>query len=491
MPNKFSKFISSKLQSSLFKNSLWGVMSNIFQNILFSIFFIVVARRYTTEDFANYIIANTLYSFVVGFSSLGLGQWFIREMINTEDKHKLIDKFFRIQLIVGVIFYVINVALAYSLYDSSLVRALSVFIGINVIFDNIIYVIKFINIAEGEQRKTFVILTAEAVLKFLIACLLFVYTIPIVYLSVFLILLRVISLNLFIKFGSSGMFNLRHILSVKVSLKEVKSIVGANWAFIVIGSISVVYWRIGNILVSKILTLIDVANYEVSYKLFSMAEILPVIVSTSIYPLLLRSFKNGIKDMQGVYKKAFIVYGLYGLLAFTFVYSFSDFFIPLLFGEKYTGTPLYCKEMFLTILIFPTALLQANVLVTMKLEKIDMWCNIASLVISVTLSAIGFYFFKSLSVVNYAIFFSFLAFHIIQDIILIQRKITGIAHVLGFYIISSGIVAGYYFLCKEVNQIYAFFIFWGVLAIAAVAVFITLKKKGIAISLENKAIHTN
>ena len=90
MPNKISKFISSKLQSSLFKNSLWGVMSNIFQNILFSVFFIVVARRYTTEDFANYIIANTLYSFVVGFSSLGLGQWFIREMINTDDKHKLI-----------------------------------------------------------------------------------------------------------------------------------------------------------------------------------------------------------------------------------------------------------------------------------------------------------------------------------------------------------------------------------------------------------------
>jgi O-antigen/teichoic acid export membrane protein len=483
MMNKLVSSVSSKFKSNLFKNSLWGVLSNVFQNILFSVFFIVIAREYSTDDFAHYIIANTLYAFVVGFASLGLGQWFIRELINTENKDELIDKFFKIQLYIGFIFYAVNVGLAFTLYESQLIRSLSLLIGINVIFDNFIYVIKFINIARYEQRKTFVILTVEAVLKFLIACILLIHPISIVYLALLLILLRVITLNLFIKFGSSNTINLRHILSVKVSFSEVKKIIGDNWAFVIIGSISVIYWTIGNLLVSKILALRDVANYEVSYKLFSMAEILPVIVSTSIYPLLINAFKDGVHQMHGVYKKAFLVYGLYGLLAFTFIYSYADLVIPFLFGEKYIETPRYCKEMFLTILIFPTALLQANVLVTMKLEKLDMWCNIVSLAVSLLLCGIGFYYFKTLSVVNYAIFFSFLAFHIIQDVVLIKRKITTIAHVLTFYLCSSCIVAGYYLLAEQFNKEWLFFIFWGMAGVAALGIFFILKRNNKALTV--------
>ncbi|MEO7045366.1 MAG: oligosaccharide flippase family protein [Ferruginibacter sp.] len=460
MPNKIFSFFSGKFKTNLFKNSFWGIFSNVFQNILFSIFFIVLARQYSTEDFANYIIANTLYSFVVGFSSLGLGHWFVRELLHTEDRASLTDKFFKTQLYIGVIFYAVNIILAYSLYTSPLVRNLSLLIGINVIFDNIIYVIRFINVAEFEQKKTFIILIVEAVLKFLIACVLFVYPIPIIYLSVLLIILRLITLNLFIRIGSSNTIHIRQILKVKVSWKEIKEMIGSNWSFVVIGSISVVYWRIGNILISKILTLADVANYEVSYKLFSMAEILPVIVSTTIYPTLINSLKEGGNKLSDIYNKAFIGYSLFGLLAFTFVFSFSDWLIPLLFGAKYVGTALYCKEMFLTILIFPTAVFQANILLTLKLEKLDMWCNIASLVINIALCFIGLHFIKSLSVINYAIFFSFIVFHAVQDIVLIKRKITTVQKVLAFYITCFALVAFYYFMSLKINGMYLFFIFW-------------------------------
>ncbi len=458
--NKIFNFFASKFKSDVFKNSFWGIFSNVFQNILFSIFFIVLARQYSKEDFANYIIANTLYSFVVGFSSLGLGHWFVRELLHTDDKVSLTNKFFKIQFFIGVIFYGVNIILAYSLYSSSLVRNLSLLIGINVIFDNIIYVIRFVNVAEFEQKKTFIILTVEAVLKFLIACVLFFYPISIIYLSVLLIILRLITLNLFIKIGSSDSIHIKQILRVKVSWNEIKNMIGANWSFVVIGSISVVYWRIGNILISKILELTDVANYEVSYKLFSMAEILPVIVSTTIYPTLINSYKEGKSKLSEMYNKAFIGYSVFGLLAFTFIFSFSDWLIPLLFGAKYVATSLYCKEMFLTILIFPTAVFQANILLTLKLEKLDMWCNIASLVVNVALCLIGLHFIKSVSVINYAIFISFIVFHTVQDIVLIKNKITTLQKVLTFYFACFAIVALYYFASQKMNGMVLFVCFW-------------------------------
>src|SRR6188768_2787340 len=109
MLNKIRQQVTGKLQTKLFANSAWGVFSSIFQNILFSIFFIVIARKYNTSDFGNYIIANTLYGFIVGFSALGLGYWFIREFIITEDKKRLVNKFFKIQLLAGFIFYFANI----------------------------------------------------------------------------------------------------------------------------------------------------------------------------------------------------------------------------------------------------------------------------------------------------------------------------------------------------------------------------------------------
>lgn len=485
MLNKLTASLSDKLKSKLFTNSAWGILSNIIQNVLLSIFFIVIARKYNTDDFGNYIIANTLYGFVVAFSTLGLGYWFVRELKHADDKKVLVRKFFKIQLYSGILFYFVNVIMAYVIYDSQLVRSLSILIGINVIFDNIIYVIKFINVAESEQKKSFVILTIEAVLKFLVAGLLFIYTIPIIYLSLFLIVLRLISLNLFIRYGSNNIIKLREILFSKISRAEVKQIIASNWSFMIIGSISVIYWKIGTILVSKILTLADVANYEISYKLFSMGYILPIIVSTSIYPLLIDAYKISKEKMSKLYHNAFLGYALYGLLAYTFIYSFADDVIPWLFGNKYPGTSFYCKEMFLTMITFPTVFLQANVLITMKLEKLDMLCNAVSLVLNVAFCIVGFvYFQKSLSVVNYAIFFSFTAFHLIQDVVLIRKGVTTIMHVLGFYIVCAAIVFFYYFLADKFNKEYMFFIFWAILIFIAGAIFMANKKRQMVITGE-------
>ena len=476
LPN-IRTYLQGLFKTTLFKNSLWGVISNVLQNVLFSVFFIVLARQYAKDDFANYVIANTVYGFILGFSSLGLGHWFIRELVNTENKKELTDKFFKIQLYSGFLFYLVNIIMAFSLYESSLVRNLSVLIGINIIFDNIINVIKYINIAKLEQRKSFMVLTIEAFLKFLLACVLFIYPIHILYLSFFLIVLRLITLNLFLRIGSSQDVSLQRILSVRIPFREVMKLVAANWSFIIIGSISVIYWRIGSIQVSKVLTLSDVANYEISFKLFSIAYLLPVIVASTVYPMLLNAHKQGLAEMKKVYHRAFLGFMIYGLCSYMFVYSFADDLVPWLFGDKYAGTPQYCKEMFLSILIFPTLFLQANVLITMKLEKLDMLCNIVSLVLNVTLCAVGFYYMKSLSVVNYAIFLSFLAFHFIQDVVLIRKKVSGLPEVLGYYGISAILLFGYQYLCTIIQKEYLFFIFWAILALAGLIFYLNWRKR--------------
>src|SRR5688572_8397610 len=396
MKKKLMQHTVSLFKSRLIKNSFWGIAANGLQSVLLSLFFVIVARKYTTGQFAFFLIANTIYQFLAAFSTLGLGQWFTREIVNITDQKELVSRFLKMQLFSGAFFYVINIIVAFALYQDELLRSLIVLLGINIIFDNIIYAIKSLNVAEFKQNKTFIILIIDSVLKFAIGCALFIYPFSIITLSVLLIIVRFITLNFFLGFGSS--VSLGSLWRYPLSWKEVRAIVFANWPFIIIGSVAMAYWRISNIIISKTLPLTDVAHFEISFRVFSIAQILPLIVSMSVFPALVQQFKTGtIQDFRNYYSKVFNYYLLFGLFAYTFIFSFADTLIPWAFGSAYNGTGAFTKEMFLTILIFPTALLQANVLVAMKMERADMWINVTSLVLNVVFCFVGFMFVKNLT----------------------------------------------------------------------------------------------
>lgn len=467
--NKFSRLF----KNSIFNNSLWGIFAQFSQSVFLSLFFVIVARQYSTTDFANYILVTVLFQLVIAFSTLGLSQWFVREIISETDQTVILNKFFKIQFLLGVAFYFINIGLAYALYDDDYIRFLSIIYGVNVVFDNLINAIKCVNIANGEQKKTFIILTLEAFLKLIIGCLLFVYPFSITWLTVALIVVRLITLNLFLTFGSSNFINIFSILKYKIDLKDLKKLILANWAFIIIGGVSMINWRVSTIIISKLLTVVDVANYEISYKLFSIAQILPIIISTSVFPKLIKLFGNKNQlEFNHFYRNMHLLYLGFGLLSYTFIFSFGDLILPIAFGEKYIAASGYTKEMFLTMLVFPTALLQANVLVAMNREKLDMYFNVIILIVNVSLCFIGLNFIKSLSVVNYSIFIAFIIFHLCQDVVLIRSKIASVKDTIEFYIIGATAVALFVYGSQIASPISVFIIFW---LVAAVGFFLKFK----------------
>jgi O-antigen/teichoic acid export membrane protein len=473
--NKLINRLQQLSSSVVFKNSIWGIGANILQNVLMSIFFIIVARQYSTVDFAGYLVANSLYQLLIGFSTLGLTQWFIREIVLVNDKQDLVNRFLKMQSVFGVIFYIINVIAVYALYDSRQIHLLALLFGMNIIFDNIIYGIKALNVAGFQQKKTFKILMIESVLKFLCACLLFILPFSIITFTALLIAVRVITLNLFISIGSASSLSIKSILRANVLLKDVKALIKANWVFVFIGSITIIYWRSASLIISKMLTLADVANYEIPYKLFCIALIVPTIISSSVFPRMVNLFGSGkTEQVKKEYHKYFFYYFLFGLMAYTFMFSFSDFLVPLIFGSAYTATAIYTKQMFLTILVFPTVYLQANMLVAMKLEKYDMYISCIGMIFHLLFSIIGLYFFRELAIVNYSIFISSIICHVLQDVLLYKKNIISILHAAKYYV--AGIVFIVFFLIadKYLPMHIAFYLSWIILAVAG---FILLQKE--------------
>ncbi len=448
-------------KKSFLQNSIWGLASNILQNILLSVLFVIIARNFSKEDFGNYIIANSLYQVISSFSALGLGQWFIRQLNEEHDLSHFLNKFLKIQIFAGLFFYAINIAVTFALYNDDTLKILSLLIGINIVFDNIIYSVKHLNIAQFEQNKTFFVLIIEAVIKLGLGLVIFIYPYTIIEMAVALVVIRIITLNLFLRISTSKLASLKSILKNKVNFIDFKSLIIANWPFIIIGSISVIYWRIGSILISKFLSAASVATYEVAYKLFSLAEIIPVIISATIFPELLRAYKGeGTESFNNLYKLFYKVYLVFGFLAFSFIYSFADDLVLLAFGKNFADAGFYTKGMFLTILIFPTALLQANVLIILKMEKKDMWFNISSFAINFVLSFVGLMYFKSLTTINLSIFASFVIFHLLQDRVMVKQKITTPLSIFSSYLILIVCWATYVLASDYVNHYLLFIGFW-------------------------------
>jgi len=451
------------------KNSIWGLASQFGQQGLLIVFFVIVARVFPKGDLSNYYIANNLYQMMVSFSALGLGQWFIRQLPDEPDQKSFVNKFLKIQICSGIFFYVVNVAVTWLMYDDPMIHILSLLIGLNIIFDNVIYTIRNLNIAQFEQNKTFKVLTIDSALRVILACLVFVYPYNIIEMSVVLVLIRIFTLNLFLRISTSKLATFKSIVFSNVPVSYIKDLLLSNWPFIIVGSVSVIYWRIGNVLISKFLDKVNVNTYELSFRFFSIAELIPVIASASIFAELLRVYReDGMEAFNKLYKFFFKLFLLYGFGAFTFLYSFAGPIVKLAFGNKFPEVAYNTQEMFLTMLVFPTAILQANIFIILKMERRDMWLNVISLFVNVGLAFTGFMFYKTLSVVNLSIFISFIVFHLLQDYILVKNKVATPLEITYGYIALIVGFAAYILLGKVVNLYLLFILFWAVVLPAVV-----------------------
>jgi O-antigen/teichoic acid export membrane protein len=246
----------------------------------------------------------------------------------------------------------------------------------------------------------------------------------------------------------------------------------------VIGSISIIYWKIGNVIISKMLTLTSVANYELAFRIFSVLQILPIVASATIYPQFIKHYtERNIFALKQLFNNIFLLYTGFALLSYVFIYTFSGLIIPLAFGNGYPGAVECLQQMFLAFLLLPTVLLQANLIVAIGAEKTDMWCNVTSLVVNVICCFAGLYFKKDLSVINYSVFVSFIVFHLLQDILLIRRKLMTPAHCLAFYGVLIATIWSCKYFTAYMNSYVFFVLFTLLVGVSALFIFFLKKRK--------------
>src|SRR5690606_21440979 len=107
---------------------------------------------------------------------------------------------------------------------------------------------------------------------------------------------------------SSNTLNLKNVFHSTIAWDDIRRQILLNWQFVIIGSVAIIYWRLANIIIAKTLTLQDVADYEISFRILSIFMILPTIAAATVYTQFVKYYNIGDNDAQKqLYKILFFV----------------------------------------------------------------------------------------------------------------------------------------------------------------------------------------
>lgn len=408
--------------SSIINNSIWGILSNITQSVILTLYFILIARYACVQEFSTFIIANSLYQLFSGIAPIGLMHYVVREINSNKKDFSTIKNFFIVEVLLGFLFLSLFLTISTILYSNTILFY-CVLLSLNIVVDNIIYYYKSINIGISKQFNNAKVTLFESILKLLSTILLITLKCDLSAIILSNIIIRIASL-IYIDRITEENFKVKNIFKTKTSfnIKHFTTTIKKGSYFILISSLSIVFWKINTLILSKISSLNEVSLFEVSLKLFSIIQIIPVIYLVSIYPKLSKEYLTSKKRFEMIYRNSFILLLIYSIICISLFNSFGEWGIKSLFGEKYTSSFNTAKIMVLTIAPMSLVLLQAYVLLSTRNEKLDMLLNLLNLTSTILISIFIIPYYGSIGA-SISLFISFSIFYILQEIIIINKKI--------------------------------------------------------------------
>ena len=442
---RYAEFGHKDENVAVYWNSTVAIVSNVLQNFLLSVFFVILARSYGPTLFAQYVVANSLYQLIAVIAPFGLLSYFVREYSQRpDDRHDLLKDFFQIEFLLSLFGFATVVAIVLGLRYETEIVVLATILGINLFFDNFIYYIKSVNVAESRQFYSALPVIIEAILKILLGVALILLHLSLVQISIFLVGFRFITLFIALNFvrGTSALIpqRLREWVEIasKIRWKRLQNLLSYAKHFAVIGTISIIYWRINVLVLSKFVERSEVSYYEVGTRLFYILQMVPVTYLLSLYPYLAKAHKENVEKFLVLGRSALSDVTVFSLGIGVPCAILSPVIVSVLFGAQYAPAGPIGSIIMWTIVPFSIGNLQAYLLIASGNEKIDMWLNVFALSMDLLFLFLLIPTYKALGA-SYSIFISMCFFVLVQEFILARKRFHIWEGMLGKYLILLGI----------------------------------------------------
>jgi O-antigen/teichoic acid export membrane protein len=295
----------------------------------------MVTRYLGPQDFGILSYAQSLVGLFAAFSSLGLGDILVRELVKSQEKDRvLLGTAFGLQT-VGSIFIMLSLLLLIYLNDNEpITNKIIIILGLTTFLQSFGVITHYFNSLVKSKFGAIpglvgVFLSASAKLFCIWQKAPLIYF---VYILAFDVLFLVIGqLYFYYKAGNS-------IFHWKFSLSTAKILLKDSWPLILSSIVISIYMKVDQIMIKEFLDNASVGQYSAAVRLSEAWYFIPTIICASLFPAIinakLKSNTLYLSRLQSLYDLMVIL----GLAIIFPVIIFGDWAILLLYGDAFDQT---------------------------------------------------------------------------------------------------------------------------------------------------------
>lgn len=321
--------------SKVSKNTLALFSAQIYNKLIGIIFFGVAARLLGVVSFGKYTLILTFISFFYILSDGGLSTLTIRNVSRAPEKTKeYLNQTIILRIFLAVISYLALIGLGILLAYSREIIILIAIIGLSIFTNNIL---NSFNAILSAHEKMYI----PSGMGIIFSTLNLILGISCLYLGFGLIgLTLLLVFTTLINSIVTGYIIRNYLLPIKPSLdfKLYITLIKQALPYAVLSLLSIVYFRIDTIMLSKLKTIEAVGLYNAGYKIIEALLFLPVCLTGAFFPRMSRQVKFDIAELQANYLKTTklllaVILPLAVLCTF-----FAKDIITTIFGPKFAGS---------------------------------------------------------------------------------------------------------------------------------------------------------
>lgn len=364
------------------RNLGWLVFDRVFRLGVSFVVTLWLARYLAPELFGvyNYAIAFTaLFSVVATF---GLQSVVVQYLVDKpEQQNSTLASAFAIQLVGGVIAFVISVLVAFNLVGSepSVLVAVLLLSTINLFrfSDTVRYYF------ESRVQSKRIVVTENLVfmLIVLLRIAMILFELPLIYFVALLVLEAVLTALAFLwLFGSQKLKALRFDSSNFLSMLKVA------WLLALSVGAAMLYMRVDQIMLASLLNQEAVGIYSAAVRISEIWYVFPAVIVGSVFPRIIRELRHDAARANRQLDVLLTAFSIVSILVGLIVGSYSTEIIVFLFGEDYRASASVLSiHIWSSVFVF-SGILGSRWLVAMDMQKVLLVSTLIGVFVNVVMN---------------------------------------------------------------------------------------------------------
>jgi O-antigen/teichoic acid export membrane protein len=311
----------------------------------------IIARQLGVEGFGQYTLVFSFVMIFSGLSDWGIHKLTIREVARDETiKNSYFANTLVLRLVLAIGFYLILIGTVLLFNYPESTTTLVIILGSIILANSVINT--FVAMLNAQEKMSF-----SAGLLFLQSLLTPLTVIPLLYFKIGLLeaFLILVSLNLLLAI-SVGLYLSKRFFSFRfqdISFVIWKNIFRSSWPYAFMAIFWMIYINNGSIILSKVADIGQVGIYNAGLKLILALFFIPGSLMMAFFPSMSRQSAQENKEQikKSCERTIKILFWIVIPVA-VLILSFSDFVIPMLFGDSFAETSKVLKILAIGLVLF-------------------------------------------------------------------------------------------------------------------------------------------